>query len=368
MTFFSSLIYFAETIIIIQQPVKPCLSVQMKANDTAIFYLFRQLSFISLLCIALVINKIENIRKINKSKRIAIFFFCLIPTVILPMFAHNLSSHNPTYTLMLTDYTNENGKAIWNTNYINILIIMWACMAYFIISSTKLNSGLWNSMIVICLSAIVYNIFLLFLDKYNLSIWYTSRVIEVLSKLFVIGTLMFNVFTKLKIANALAIRDPMTKLYNRSYFIEQLNELLRKNDERNLCVMILDLDNFKKINDTWGHPVGDMVIMAIVDIIKRNIRDDDIFSRLGGEEFGLILKNISLNDSQYFGMRICDVVKRETGEGNKYNIPRTTTVSIGGAYIYDGIYLSSQIVKTADDALYNIKRNGKNNCLIKEMI
>ncbi|MDC9067939.1 GGDEF domain-containing protein [Escherichia coli] len=68
-----------------------------------------------------------------------------------------------------------------------------------------------------------------------------------------------------------------------------------------MCVMIIDLDNFKKINDTWGHHVGDMVIMAIIDIIKNNIHNDVILARLGGEEFGLILKNIEVNEASKFG-------------------------------------------------------------------
>lgn len=367
LTFFSSLVYLTETIIIIQQPIKPVLSVQMKANDTAIFYLFRQCSFIFLLFIAVVVRKIEDAKRLGKLQKLIICLICLIPTVLFPIYAHNLSSYNPQYTLMLTDYTNIEGKAIWDISYINILIIMWAGLAYLIISSTKLNFDLWNSMLIICLSAIVYNFFLLFLDKYNLSIWYTSRVIEVLSKLFVIGSLMLNVFTKLKIANNLAIRDPMTQLYNRNYFFEHLNELLIKKTDKGICVMIIDLDNFKKINDTWGHHVGDMVIMAIIDIIKNNIHNDVILARLGGEEFGLILKNIEVNEASKFGGRLCEAVREGTAEGNKYNTPRVTTISIGGAYIYNGIFLSSQITRTADKALYDVKHNGRNGCIIKIM-
>lgn len=240
-------------------------------------------------------------------------------------------------------------------------------MSLLIVKFTKLSSSLWNSMAILCLSALVYNFFLLFLDKYNLSIWCISRVIEVFSKIFVIGTLMYTVFARLKIVNFMIGRDFMTQLYNRDFFYEILERLAPERGDKSLCIMILDLDNFKEINDIWGHHIGDRVIMAIVDIIKKCIRADDVFSRLGGEEFGLVLRNISVEESENIALKICSLVKRETGARNIYNIPRVITITIGRVCISHGAYLPSRLKQLIDEALNEAKNNGKDGFVMYTM-
>ncbi len=366
LTFFGCLVYFAETIIIIQKPVNDALELQIKANDTAIFYLFRQMSFIILLILAIYSYKLEQSQILNGCRKIKIMVYCLFPTFIMPIIAHNLSSHNATYTLMLTNYLSGDKKAIWNIQYINALIILWSLTSYFIVKVTKLSSDIWNGMLVICLSAIMYNTFLLLLDKYNLSIWYLSRAIEVLSKLFVIGTLMNCVFVKLKIANHLAIRDPMTNIHNRRFFFTRLEEIL-KSTCQNICVMVIDLDDFKSINDTWGHPTGDSTLLAVVDIIGQYIGPNDIFARIGGEEFGIIVKKSSLKDAIEFSNMLRNNVKIETAKGNKYNIPRTITLSVGGTLLTSGTYSVGDVIKAVDNALYSVKNNGKDGIMFAEV-
>ena len=98
--------------------------------------------------------------------------------------------------------------------------------------------------------------FLLLLDTYNLSLWYISRAVEVLSKLFVICTLMFHVFNLLKIFGDRVDRDPLTQIYNRKYFYEALPRVRSLRTEKGTSIMMLDIDNFKSINDNWGHLVG----------------------------------------------------------------------------------------------------------------
>lgn len=78
----------------------------------------------------------------------------------------------------------------------------------------------------------------------------------------------------------------MTKIYNRKLFYKSLKSSLAKGA---VCVMVLDIDKFKRINDTYGHQEGDRVIISIVDIINKSIRDTDIFARIGGEEFAILL-------------------------------------------------------------------------------
>lgn len=82
--------------------------------------------------------------------------------------------------------------------------------------------------------------------------------------------------------------------------------------------MMLDIDNFKSINDNWGHLAGDRVILAVVDIIKDSIRDNDIFARLGGEEFGLLLPDTDGKQAMAVAERIRQNVQQRTGPGYHY--------------------------------------------------
>ncbi|HDW3209747.1 TPA: GGDEF domain-containing protein [Escherichia coli] len=278
------------------------------------------------------------------------FILCILLSFLLGFMPHNLSSYNTNCSFMLTNYLSPNGTAIWGIRYINILIMLWIFMLYVIIKVTNLNSSLWNSIIILCISALTYNFLLLFLDRYNLSIWYISRAIEVFSKIFIIGSLMHTVFAKLNIINSQVMLDTMTQIYNRNYFFDQLDRLTTNTGNKNTCVMIIDLDNFKKINDSWGGSIGDRVILAIVEIIKKIIKKDDVFSRLGGEEFGLILRNVNIDESKKIAHNICNSIKIETGIKNSYNIPTVTTISIGGVYVHKGIYLSSKINQIIHEA------------------
>lgn len=96
---------------------------------------------------------------------------------------------------------------------------------------TRFSSGVWNSIIVVCLSAITYNFFLLLLDTYNLSLWYISRAVEVFSKLFVICTLLLHVFSLLRFL-AIGLTAILTQIFNRKYFFEALQRLRMLRTER----------------------------------------------------------------------------------------------------------------------------------------
>ncbi|ENQ3178934.1 sensor domain-containing diguanylate cyclase, partial [Enterobacter hormaechei] len=229
-----------------------------------------------------------------------------------------------------------------------------------------LASGIWNSIIVVCLSAIVYNFFLLLLDTYNLSLWYISRAVEVLSKLFVICTLMFHVFNLLKIFGDRVDRDPLTQIYNRKYFYEALPRVRSLRTEKGTSIMMLDIDNFKSINDNWGHLVGDRVILAVVDIIKDSIRDNDIFARLGGEEFGLLLPDTDGKQAIAVAERIRQNVQQRTGPGYHYALPVKVTLSIGVCSAIQNNVNGNDIMRDVDEALYEAKHNGKNRIVTRQ--
>ncbi|HHW32460.1 MAG TPA: diguanylate cyclase [Clostridiaceae bacterium] len=161
----------------------------------------------------------------------------------------------------------------------------------------------------------------------------------------------------------LATIDSLSGLYNRAEFMNLAKREFartKKNNEE-LSLMIMDLDNFKIINDTFGHATGDEIIREIGRIIKASFRKTDIAGRIGGEEFAVVLKNASIEEAKKIAEKF-----RETVAGRKvfYGGQEISfTVSIGVAAIRDktgDINDIEDILKKADDALYKAKAKGRN--------
>lgn len=155
----------------------------------------------------------------------------------------------------------------------------------------------------------------------------------------------------------LASRDELTGLSNRREFIKKLDEYYRRSIYGSeVSVMMLDLDYFKKINDTYGHEVGDKVLEEFAKLVKGIIRTDDIFGRIGGEEFAIILPRTNLVTAKIIGERIVDIVSKSI-LAEKI----TVTVSIGISYAKNKSFESSiQFLNNADENLYKAKNNGRN--------
>ncbi len=217
LAFLSGLIYLVETIVIIHKPINGSTLIQTKSNDVSIFYIFRQLSFICLTSLALFCYGKDNILDNNK-KKTGILLLALIPFLVFPLLAHNLSSYNADYSLYVVDYCPDNHTATWGINYTKILVCLWAFLLFFIIMRTRLASELWPLIALLCLASLCCNLLLLTLDEYNYTIWYISRGIEVSSKLFVVSFLIYNIFQELQLSSKLAVHDVLTNIYNRRYF------------------------------------------------------------------------------------------------------------------------------------------------------
>jgi len=156
--------------------------------------------------------------------------------------------------------------------------------------------------------------------------------------------------------------DPMTKLYNRRYFAQVGERLLKlaKREKTSLSVIMIDIDNFKKVNDTYGHKIGDDVIIAISDKIKFVSRESDVVCRFGGEEFIVLLPNTDIDGAIIIANKIRDSIQNiEIPLNNNKNIHITVSVGVSIVYIESDLNLEASI-KRADDALYRAKENGKN--------
>jgi diguanylate cyclase (GGDEF)-like protein/PAS domain S-box-containing protein len=160
--------------------------------------------------------------------------------------------------------------------------------------------------------------------------------------------------------NYLAFRDSLTGLYNRAYFMERLSIEINKAHENNeiLAVLFMDLDGFKKINDNLGHSIGDKLLKEVATRFEKQIRKDDIISRLGGDEFIILIKNIiNIENVVLAVQRIMSVFKYPYLIG-EYKIYVSASIGIS-IYPNDGVN-SEVLIRNADIAMYNAKDSGKN--------
>lgn len=159
----------------------------------------------------------------------------------------------------------------------------------------------------------------------------------------------------------LATTDGLTELYNHRYFQEQMKQMVdsSKRYETQFSLIILDIDFFKKFNDTFGHQAGDAVLRQVAQTLKKNVRSSDIVCRYGGEEMSIILANTDYETAVSTAKKICNRVS-----ARPFKLPNgkdtTVTISLGvSTYPKDGI-TSSELIEAADKHLYNAKNNGRN--------
>lgn len=163
----------------------------------------------------------------------------------------------------------------------------------------------------------------------------------------------------------LAAIDPLTNIYNRRFGLIRLHEEYARaiRHQQALGVMMIDVDDFKKINDTFGHSVGDRVIYHIAKVIRSAIREGDIAMRYGGEEFLCVIVGASTEDVHKIAEKILRMIKDSVIRHGQQSIK--TTISIGiAAYPEDEINSEQDLIEFADKALYMAKDMGKNRIVI----
>ena len=160
---------------------------------------------------------------------------------------------------------------------------------------------------------------------------------------------------------ALAVTDELTGLYNRRYFDRHLTLMLDKarEQERDMAVMLIDMDFFKSVNDTHGHDIGDAVLKEFAVRLRRNIRGVDLACRFGGEEFVVLMPDTDYRQAQNVAERVrTAVAEREFDMGTQQAL--AVTVSVGVALNESDTDTPEMILKRADVALYRAKREGRN--------
>ena len=167
-----------------------------------------------------------------------------------------------------------------------------------------------------------------------------------------------------KMLKELSITDPLTKIYNRRYFESVIMEhlSLSRRQESEISILILDIDNFKDVNDTYGHQIGDEVLIMLVGLLKKHKRTSDIVARYGGEEFIILLPDTSLNGAEIYAEKLRHKIEDYSLMTNSFNVK--ITASIGLTTFHNNDNLDSAL-KRADDGLYHAKENGRNQISIK---
>jgi diguanylate cyclase (GGDEF)-like protein len=165
-----------------------------------------------------------------------------------------------------------------------------------------------------------------------------------------------------------AIRDPLTGLFNRRYLMESLFQCISRAERHHsqLCALMIDVDDFKRFNDTYGHDLGDLVLKQVAGEMKLCTRKEDTLSRYGGEEFCLICPDMSSNNVEELGERLCDQVRRLTLDVKSASVS-TVSVSVGMAIYPEHGRNGEDLLRAADEALYQAKASGKNQAILAGM-
>jgi diguanylate cyclase (GGDEF)-like protein len=165
---------------------------------------------------------------------------------------------------------------------------------------------------------------------------------------------------KLGEARRQAMFDPLTRLWNRRGATDLLNSALKEAVKHNhtLGICLADIDNFKQVNDRFGHQVGDQVLRRVASSIVASVRPQDIVCRYGGEEFLVIVHDVDEKGCVAIGERICDGMRSMTVNTRGGAVP--ATISVGVAMRNRGDPISSErLIALADEALYRSKRDGR---------
>ena len=154
--------------------------------------------------------------------------------------------------------------------------------------------------------------------------------------------------------------DPMTEAFNKRAFLMEIEKEVgfSRRHGQPLALIMFDLDHFKKVNDTYGHAAGDLVIRAVAQRVMQSMRKEDILARYGGEEFALIFRSTAIEGAFIVAERLRRGIEELEVTHNGRRIP--CTVSVGVALLDENITRPTELIEAADERLYQTKRKGRN--------
>ena len=205
-------------------------------------------------------------------------------------------------------------------------------------------------------------------DEDSIEEAYDAGGVDYISKPFKPRELLARIKTQIKLSELvkhlefISFYDELTGIYNRRKFFSL--SFKKFNEKKNIYALMIDIDKFKFINDTYGHAVGDKVIKAVAKSIAKNIEKETIFGRIGGEEFGILCDG----ETEAQVIQKVEQIRKEVAKTElltEDNISIKCTISIGVAFASNAISNLDDLLKEADVALFEAKRSGRNRTVFK---
>ena len=242
-----------------------------------------------------------------------------------------------------------------NRTHANEGLMVIECIFIFLgMAAPKQYSVAFHSFIIV--DIVIANLFIHYDDFYTILVLHIILIIGSEIIISYIEKVFEDKFVSTLKLNHMVLHDQLTGAYNRNIFKTLFYRGTNILNVPKAGILILDIDFFKTINDTYGHDIGDVVLKRLVTVINNIIRTTDYLIRYGGEEFIVILTNVDKIILEDTGRRINNAIQTELID---YNV----TVSIGGC-MYDKALDYKSAVKIADEQLYYVKQHGRNNVKI----
>lgn len=341
-------------------------------NDALIYYFFRNIMMAVLFITSIFLYKYRH-SDIHSVKNHVIILTCLSGfTLVMLLLSWLYSSNYGGINLDLVDNLTQIFTPAWHNYIIGTMVFLWCLTLVAMLFVTRLRNIFWYSGYLFC----TFYIFTLFLLLPALSIagfaWYQSRLFETTATLFMIFVLLCDVFTLYRESNNKyedsyqnSIRDPMTRLFNRSYFYDNLKkQMATVSASSPVSVIVCDLDHFKRINDNYGHLQGDKVIQFVATILHDTARQHDVAARIGGEEFALLLTGADAPHALQIAERIRRTVYQHDNESSHGQLPEKITISMGVFTTVQREAEAETCVQRADEAMYQAKAQGRNRVVV----
>ncbi|MDQ4428035.1 GGDEF domain-containing protein [Yokenella regensburgei] len=341
-------------------------------NNAIIYYFFRNIMMAALFTTAAVLyyyrKSTMHVRKIHASILIAIGAFTASMIILAWLYA----SGHELFHLSFIDNLTLTFTPLWRYIIGWALVSLWFLTLYVLLRITRLKNIFWFSGGFFCACYIVTLIILLTADHSAGYSWYQARFFETLCTLFLFFVLLCDVFHLYRTSHDKyldsyqnSIRDSLTRLYNRSFFYDTLTSQLRATTPATpISVIVSDLDRFKRINDQYGHLQGDKVIQYVARVLQNAARVEDVAARIGGEEFALLLMNVSSEEAQRIAERIRVTIEKQDAQSSNDHLPEPVTISMGVFTTTSSALSAEECVQRADQAMYRAKETGRNRVVV----
>jgi len=159
----------------------------------------------------------------------------------------------------------------------------------------------------------------------------------------------------------MALFDPVTQAHTKRYFLDRIQHEFSHYGRRSqpLSLIMYDLDHFKKVNDTYGHPAGDFILQKVSEATRGLVRKEDLFARYGGEEFTILMRDTNEKDAHNLAERVRKIIEEAKFTFEDQHIPITISVGVA-CFNKDNFSSPEDLVKAADKGLYHSKNSGRN--------